>query len=471
MTLKAAIEKHNGLSFIFNELNISSSIGRKSLLETKFSKDKAHLLSQYSIIESCQSYISEEINRKTLAKVKLILSYINDIGGTIKQLNQNQILDDISLFQIKQFSLSCSKIKSYIFDIDKYLDSNLINKLNLPDLNQALKILDPEGLMLNQFYIYNSYSKELANKRKDWEIAKEEGDEAKITIIYSEIDDLENEIRENISTKLREFSEDFIQSIKIIGEIDKSFSLAEYFTKNNFIKPIFSNTQIISYKQLSYPPLVSKLKETKKIYQPIDICLTNTPCLVTGANMAGKTILLRSLHLSQLLAQFGFFVPAKEAEIVLVEDILCSIGDNQNEAEGLSSYASEILLLNDIIKKVKQGKKYLVLVDELARTTNPTEGLALVDSFLNILSKHISFSVTTTHYSGITTKAHRLRVKGFIPNNNQEELSISEIPSQIDYSLIEDHDNKIPNEALNLADLLNVDKEFIDGARKLIKKV
>lgn len=184
--------------------------------------------------------------------------------------------------------------------------------------------------------------------------------------------------------------------------------------------------------------------------------------------MAGKTILLRSLYLSQLLAQFGFFVPAKQAEIVLIEDILCSIGDNQNEAEGLSSYASEILLLNDIIKKVKEGKKHLVLVDELARTTNPTEGVALVDSFLNILSQYSSFSVTTTHYSGVKSKAKRLRVKGFIPNTTQKELSIDEIPNQIDYSLIEDQDNKIPNEALYLAELLNIDKEFIDGAKKII---
>ena len=112
----------------------------------------------------------------------------------------------------------------------------------------------------------------------------------------------------------------------------------------------------------------------------------------------------------------------------------------------------------------------MVLVDELARTTNPKEGVALVDSFLNILSKYNSFSVTTTHYSGIKTEANRLRVKGFIPNDSQKEISINEISNQIDYSLIEDLEMIIPNEALYLADLLKVDKEFIDGARKLIKK-
>lgn len=468
MIFKSAIEKHSGLGFIFNGLNIVSSLGNKAILETRFSKDEDYLISKYSIIESCQNYLSEEINLKTLTKVRAVLSYTNDISGTIRQLEQNQVLDDISLFQIKQFSISCYKISSLLFDIDKYLDKDEEGKLNLPDHSQAIKILDPEGFMLNQFYIYNAYSRELANKRKEWEIVKKKDDEDEINRIYSEIDNIENEIREKLSVELRVYVKDLNKSIELIGEIDKVFALAEFFLDNNFIRPFFSDKNQISYLQLSYPPLVEKLKETKKPYQPIDISLSNKPCLITGANMAGKTILLRSLYLSQLLAQFGFFVPAKQAEIVLIEDILCSIGDNQNEAEGLSSYASEILLLNDIIKKVKEGKKHLVLVDELARTTNPTEGVALVDSFLNILSQYSSFSVTTTHYSGVKSKAKRLRVKGFIPNTTQKELSIDEIPNQIDYSLIEDQDNKIPNEALYLAELLNIDKEFIDGAKKII---
>lgn len=469
MTLKQAIKKHNGLNFIVNELNIYSSIGRKDLLETRFSNNKTLLINNYSIIESCQNYISEEINKKTLSKVRKILAYINDITGTIKQLELNQTLDDISLFQIKQFAISCSKIKSYLFDLNKYFDIKNQDQLTLPLLTNTIKILDPEDLLLSQFYIYNAYSKELATKRKEWEEAKKEKNEDKTHKLYLEFKNIEDRIREELSNKLRIYIQDLKESIKVIGQIDKFFALAEYFTNNNFNKPTFSTKNTISYSQLSYPPLVTKLKESKKPYQPINITLTSKPCLVTGANMAGKTILLKSLSLSQYLLQFGFFVPSQKAEVIVVEDILTSIGDHQNEERGLSSYASEILLINDIIKKVKQEKQYLVLVDELARTTNPTEGVTLVDSFLNILSQHNSFSVTTTHYSGIKAPCYRLRVKGFIHKKEQKILSLQDIPNQIDYSLIEDKEKKIPNEALNLAKLLGVDEEFIEGARKNIK--
>ena len=229
MIFKSAIEKHSGLGFIFNGLNIVSSLGNKAILETRFSKDEDYLISKYSIIESCQNYLSEEINLKTLTKVRAVLSYTNDISGTIRQLEQNQVLDDISLFQIKQFSISCYKISSLLFDIDKYLDKDEEGKLNLPDHSQAIKILDPEGFMLNQFYIYNAYSRELANKRKEWEIVKKKDDEDEINRIYSEIDNIENEIREKLSVELRVYVKDLNKSIELIGEIDKVFALAEFF--------------------------------------------------------------------------------------------------------------------------------------------------------------------------------------------------------------------------------------------------
>lgn len=470
MTLKQAIDKHSGLSFIVSDLNIYSTMGKKELYSTKFLKDKTLLLTKHLVIDDCQDYLKEEINKKTLAKVRRILTYLNDISGTIKQLEQDQVLDDISLFQIKEFSIACYKIKSYLFDIDKFINENSVGQLSLPDLSKPINILDPEGLLLSQFYIYNAYSKELTQKRKLWEKAKKEKNEEEITSLYLECQAIEDKIRERLSNELKEYANDLKTSIKVIGNIDMYFALAEYFTNNHFIKPIFSNkNNKITYKGLSYPPLEKQLSSKNQKYQPIDISLTTKPCLVTGANMAGKTILLKSLSLSQYLLQFGFYLPAKKAEVVLVEDILTSIGDYQNEEQGLSSYASEILILNDIIKQVRSGKEYLVLVDELARTTNPNEGVALVNSFLNIMSKGGSFSITTTHYSGVKAECYRLRVKGFIPNKSQEKLSLKDIPNQIDYSLIEDKEEKIPNEALNLAQLLGIDEEFIEKAREFIK--
>lgn len=463
MTLKQAIEKHSGLSYVVNQLKIYSPMGRKALLETKFSKDADFLKSEYEIISACQRYISTNANKKQLGKVFSILECIHNISGTIKLLENNNTLDDISLFEIKSFSISVSNIKSLLFDLD-------IKELIIPNLDSVISILDPEKLQLNQFYIYSAYSKELAKKRKQWEESKSNNNDNLVNKLFLECVALEDEIREELSTKLRSQTMILYDAINTISKIDINFAKAIYFFNKRFSEPTINNSDTISYTKLVYPLLYDKFLENHRTFQPIDISFSLAPTLITGANMAGKTLLLKSISLAQFLAQFFFFLPCENAEICLVENVLISIGDKQNEEEGLSSYASEILLLNDFIQKAKQGKKYLILIDELARTTNPTEGVAIVDSYLKIISKTNSFSITTTHYSGIKTPCKRLRVKGFINKDNREMISIKDIQDHIDYSLIEGKEEKVPNEALNIASLLNIDKELIEEAKKLIQK-
>lgn len=67
----------------------------------------------------------------------------------------------------------------------------------------------------------------------------------------------------------------------------------------------------------------------------------------------------------------------------LVEQVLTSIGDDQDELNGLSSYAAEMLRVDEMIRQVRQRSKILVLIDELARTTNPVEGRAIVNGVVD----------------------------------------------------------------------------------------
>ncbi|MDD3723909.1 MAG: DNA mismatch repair protein MutS, partial [Bacteroidales bacterium] len=221
-------------------------------------------------------------------------------------------------------------------------------------------------------------------------------------------------------------------------------------------------------KALFYPLLEEILRSQDQEFQKIDFSLDNKPVLITGANMSGKTIILKSLSLSQFLFQFGFFIPCESSQLCIVEDILISIDDQQNEKKGLSSFAWEILNLNTFLQKAKQGKKYLILIDELARTTNPIEGVAIVDTYLEMISNTNSFSITTTHYSGIKTRCRRLRVKGIRKDIIKEEIEIKNIQNLIDYSLIEDNSDQAPNDALNIAEIIGVDKDFIYKARNYI---
>lgn len=231
------------------------------------------------------------------------------------------------------------------------------------------------------------------------------------------------------------------------------------------------NTETVTrYKNIFNPQVKEVLRQEGKKFQAIDIDIAPGACLITGANMAGKSVILKTVALAQTLFQFGFYVPAEHAEIALVDEVLLCMGDEQSELSGLSSYASEMLRINTIVQDVKAGKNALILIDELARTTNPTEGKAIVNAMLDFLTDKGARSLITSHYSGIKAGCRKMRVKGFIKDKINGQLTINNINEFIDYSLIEDTQNSVPQEAMRIARILGVDEELLDKAENYLEQ-
>ena len=171
--------------------------------------------------------------------------------------------------------------------------------------------------------------------------------------------------------------------------------------------------------------------------------------------MGGKSVVLKSLALNQLLTQYGFGVAAKECTINPVEDVALCIGDEQSIVKGVSSFAGEILAIDAVIKKIKAGKRILALIDEPARTTNPVEGTALVEGLLQIIEHANGGFVLTTHYNIENKKVKRYRVKGLRDG-------------KMDYTLEETHCGDVPHEAIAIAENLGIDPQWIAYTKKNI---
>ena len=180
--------------------------------------------------------------------------------------------------------------------------------------------------------------------------------------------------------------------------------------------------------------------------------------------MAGKTVLLKSIGVAQLMYQVGFPVPATSARMKAVDDVVFCIGDEQNEMNGLSSYAAEITRISDVMKR-SESEHLLVLIDEPARTTNPVEGKALVQAITTIMHHMNSITMITTHYSQLGMECRRLRVKGFVEQMADMPLTAQTINRFIDYSLIADTSDEVPQEALRIAELLDCNPELIHQAK------
>ena len=168
-------------------------------------------------------------------------------------------------------------------------------------------------------------------------------------------------------------------------------------------------------------------------------------------------MVLKMTALNQLLFQFGFGVAAASARIDIKEDIRVCIGDDQDLASGLSSFAGEVKAIDNVLKGMRTGSRMLALIDEPARTTNPIEGTALVTALLNILKDRKISVLMTTHYNVPGDFFRRLKVRGLTEG-------------KMDYSLIETSEGDIPHEAINVARSLDIDPLWLAEAEKILNE-
>jgi len=450
MRFQQAVAEYPSLKTIYSQMELQTSMGRKLLTDTVFSHSSAWIKRQWEQMEECMAFRKAQ-NEQSLHHFLCLMGEICDISGTISLIEQGETADDVGLFELKVFCINIKKV-------GKLFASSL---MPLPDLQEIINILDPEKLELPRFYIYSAYSKELEEKRKEWEKAKEKDDQEASRKLYCECSDLEDKVRVEICSRIRPLIPKIKQAMENIAQTDVSFAKAVLAEELHLNKVSIDETAEIKYRNMFHPVVKRLMTKSGRRYQDIDVQVDERVLLITGANMAGKTMILKTLALNQLLLQYGFFLACESGEVCLVESVQCSIGDGQNEEQGLSSFAWEIKTLDNIIKTMRQGGRHLVLVDELARTTNPIEGKKLVEGFIKVCSEQSSLAVVTTHYSNIQALCRSMRVKGFIHQDLTPPIDIDRISDHIDYSLIESDNRQVPTEALNLCRLLAVDDDWI----------
>lgn len=451
------IAKNIGMRFLYDSIEMNSSLGRELLLNSPFEKDTDKLFCEFENIEILVELLKTESYSPIFNKIKHELFQIHNILNTLIRLEDGAVLDDIELFEVKKTALSLQQIRAQL----EHLPLN--DYFYFLDMSEIISLLDPERNGLPHFYIYTCYDPRLAHLRSVLESAQTEEERISAQLNCVAVED---EVRKTLSEQLLRYARSLRGNLELSAYLDLLIAKAELAIRWNCTRPIISESQL-SFVGLENPLVKDRLVKAGKSFQPIDIELKQQPVLITGSNMSGKTVFLKSVALAQLMFQYGFFVPAQNAEMALVDEVLTSIGDQQSEVSGLSSYCVEILTINHIIKEAKSGKKLLVLVDELARTTNPSEGKALVAAFVRLLSDYHLFTIVTTHYDIHEVNCRRLRVKGLDVSRIREKLTPYNINMYMDYALEETDEVTVPTEALNIAKIFRVDEEFLQIASSL----
>ena len=462
MKIKDLIKQDAGFQYIIDSMEFMSAAGRRKMLNTEFSNNAAELQDEWHRLSHAIQATLEYKYKKPYIELRHCLMQLHDLQGTLTALSNHTALNEVELFEIKNLA-QLAQIAGGAID-----ELGLSSILPLPATAEIFHLLDPDTTGIANFYIYDSYDPRLAPLRHELQaLQTSDGDPLRISELLTEQNEIQIEVCTKLSDKLVAWADTLITTMEQMAYVDFLLAKAELSIRWELTRPEIG--EHIEYMGLINPRLKERNEKTKMRYQPVDIALNAGVCLITGANMAGKTVLLKSVGTAQTMAQCGMYVPASKAIVKLFEGIATSIGDDQDEMNGLSSYAAEIIKISDILDTCRNSEM-LVLIDEPARTTNPVEGKALVQAIVKILNTMNSTTLITTHYSQLGVSCRRLRVKGFVENMADVPINPKNINRFIDYSLTEDQSDNVPQEALRIATILGCDSTMIELASQNINK-
>ncbi len=222
--------------------------------------------------------------------------------------------------------------------------------------------------------------------------------ETKILGAEDEIINIEYNIFQEIREKIKAETYRIQKVSKQISKIDVLNSFSQVAYKNNYIKPKLNNKGIINIVEGRHPVVEQSIENN--MFVPNDTFLGNEDNklqIITGPNMAGKSTYMRQVAIITLLAQVGSFVPAKEANICIVDRIFTRIGAADNLSQGESTFMVEMNEVSNIIKHAT--KNSLIILDEVGRGTSTYDGLSIAWAIIEYIAENIGAkTMFATHY-------------------------------------------------------------------------
>ncbi|MDR2351955.1 MAG: Smr/MutS family protein [Deltaproteobacteria bacterium] len=210
----------------------------------------------------------------------------------------------------------------------------------------------------------------------------------------------------NLSQQGKEIAPSLLQSGEILSSLDLLFASGRIALDTYAIAPDYAPGKGIYLKSARHPLLERRLASLNRQMTPLDFQITpEKPLLViSGLNTGGKTVALKTLGISILLAKTGLFVLAREGSYLdFPEEVLAIMGDNQDLDSDLSTFSGHIRSLIGALQAARPGA--LLLIDELGNGTDPQEGAALAIAVLDYLQGTGATILAATHFHLVKTWA------------------------------------------------------------------
>ena len=272
---------------------------------------------------------------------------------------------------------------------------------------------------------------------------------------------LEYELFLAIKEEVKKFSEELQELGNQIAYLDVLYSLSEVANAYNFTRPTFNDEGIFSVKECRHPVIEKVLGHQGYVPNDVNINKDKKLLLITGPNMGGKSTYMRQVAILVILAQIGSYVPAKSANLSIVDKIFTRIGASDDLVSGQSTFMVEMSEANNALRYATNNS--LIIFDEIGRGTSTYDGMALAQSIIEYIACKIqAFTLFSTHYHELT------RLEGSLPGLKNVSVGIHEENDKVTflYKIEEGPANK--SYGINVARLAHLPSNLLDRAKEIL---
>lgn len=196
-----------------------------------------------------------------------------------------------------------------------------------------------------------------------------------------------------LSQKLMPYTNSLHQNHYVLARLDVVNAKGQYANEIKATEPIIDRQNHVALWKAWHP----LLDREKAVANDIILGEEYQAIVITGPNTGGKTILLKTVGVIQLMAQMGLYIPAGEnSRVGIFTEIFADIGDEQSIEQNLSTFSSHMSNIVSILKQIND--KSLLLIDEIGSGTDPQEGSSLAIAILDYIASKQSYVIASTHY-------------------------------------------------------------------------
>jgi DNA mismatch repair protein MutS len=291
--------------------------------------------------------------------------------------------------------------------------------------------------------------------------------ESKILGAEEKIITLETKLFTDLVLAILEFIPPIQLDSTLIAKLDCLQSFASISIDNNYVRPVLNDSRVLEITEGRHAVIERQLP-AGEAYVPNDITLDTDDqqiIILTGPNMSGKSALLRQTALIVLMAQTGCFVPARVANIGMVDKIFTRVGASDNISLGESTFMVEMNETASILNNLSD--RSLVLLDEIGRGTSTYDGISIAWAMVEYLheNKLRAKTLFATHYHELNEMENSFsRVKNY-------NVSIKELNNKVIFLRKLKRGGSEHSFGIHVARMAGMPKSVVSRADEILKEL